>query len=111
MCSLAGAWKLAKDTRYYVDPTMLVMAVMTLCRAEKSVEVDDPRNVTAEQIKQDVLREVPDYARDIHTGPVGRPTSATPTGIAPSTGSWTSPSAGTVGARGSFGRTGIPGHR
>ena len=70
--SLGMAWRICSEQGYSVDPQHIVMAVMTLCQAEKSTMVDDAKNVTLETIaaaKKDPSkrRPMPEYAQDVHT--------------------------------------------
>jgi replication-associated recombination protein RarA len=60
-------YRAAKEGAWYVSPHHFTMAVMLLCRAPKSTEVDDLQNWTLELIKGEVKREVPPYALDAHT--------------------------------------------
>ncbi len=64
---LHGMWLAAKTTGWYVDPQHVVMAVMVLCRAKKSTEVDDLKNLTLEEIKAKVMRPVLEEYVDEHT--------------------------------------------
>jgi replication-associated recombination protein RarA len=70
--ALAQAWRLAKEGSYSVTAHHFTMAVMTLCRALKSTEVEDAQTYTLERLKaaqRDVSlrRAIPDYALDLHT--------------------------------------------
>lgn len=64
---LAVAWKMCKDTSYYVDPQHAVMAILLLARAPKGTEVDDAKNLMLERRRAGRKIEVPEYARDAHT--------------------------------------------
>jgi len=70
--SLVQAWAFCKQYSWYVDPQHIVMAIMALCRAPKSTEVDDLKNLTLESQKDAktspaLLRPMPEYAIDEHT--------------------------------------------
>jgi len=41
VCSMAAAWKVAKEGSWYVSPQLFTMAVVLLCRAQKSTWVED----------------------------------------------------------------------
>jgi replication-associated recombination protein RarA len=65
--SLYQMWLGVKAVGWYADPEHPVMALVALCRAKKSTEVDDLKNLTLEEIKAKVLRPVlPEYM-DGHT--------------------------------------------
>jgi MgsA-like AAA+ ATPase family protein len=67
VCTLALAWKMAKENSWWVSPQKMVLAVVLLCRAPKSTEIEDFQSYTLELIRQGVKREMPDYAIDPHT--------------------------------------------
>jgi len=67
VCGLAQAWKIAKEQAWYVSPHHLTMAVVLLCRAPKSTEIEDFQSYTLELIKRGIKREMADYSRDAHT--------------------------------------------
>lgn len=67
VCGLARAWAQCKQGAYYVSPHHLTMAIMALCRAGKSTEVEDLQSLTLELQKRGDKREMPEYARDAHT--------------------------------------------
>jgi replication-associated recombination protein RarA len=64
---LNGMYRAAKEGAWYVSPHHFTMAVVLLCRALKSTEVEDLQTWTLELIKAGVKREVPAYALDAHT--------------------------------------------
>lgn len=64
---LAQMYRLAKENAWHVSPHHLTMAVMLLCRAEKSTEVEDLQSLTQELIKREHRRPMPEYALDAHT--------------------------------------------
>lgn len=67
VCALAQAWRAAKENSWYVSPHHLTMAVMLLCRAAKSTEVEDLQSLTQELIKRGHRRPIlPEYL-DAHT--------------------------------------------
>lgn len=66
--TLATGWQFCKAvSRFWVDPQALVMAVILLCRAPKSTEVCDLKDLTLEEIKQGNSRPVLDEYLDGHT--------------------------------------------
>lgn len=66
--ALAAGWEFCKRySQYYVDPQSLVMAVMLLCRAAKSTEVCDLKDLTLEEIKQGKDRPILEEYLDGHT--------------------------------------------
>jgi replication-associated recombination protein RarA len=65
--TLALGWKMSKESSWYVSPHSATMAVVLLCRAPKSTEIEDFQSYTLEAIKQGVKREMPQYAIDGHT--------------------------------------------
>lgn len=66
--ALAKAWEFCKQhSRWYVDPEHVVMALLVLCRAQKSTEVDDAKTLVDERMEAGLKLEVPDYALDVHT--------------------------------------------
>ncbi len=65
--SLACGWKMAREGTWYLSPHALTMAVMALCRAPKSTEVEDLQTYTILTIKDGKVREMPSYAIDYHT--------------------------------------------
>jgi replication-associated recombination protein RarA len=64
---LNGMYRAAKEGAWYVSPHHFTMALVLLCRAPKSTEVEDLQTWTLELIKAGVKREVPSYALDAHT--------------------------------------------
>lgn len=66
-CSLGRAWLQCNQTSYYVSPHHIAMAIMALCRAPKSTEVEDLQNLTVELQTKGARREMPSYAIDGHT--------------------------------------------
>lgn len=69
-------WRAAKETSWYVSPHMLTLAVVLLCDAPKSNEIEDRQSLTLELIKRGHKRPVPEYALDGHTE-AGRERGAT----------------------------------
>lgn len=74
VCSLANAWAFVKLGSWQVDPNMIVLAIMLLCRAPKSTEADDLKNLIDQAQKSYLLdegkvglRPIPEYALDCHT--------------------------------------------
>lgn len=67
VCGLALAWRICREKSYYVSPHHFSMAVMLLCAAPKSTEVEDLQTLTLEAIKSGERREIPEYAKDAHT--------------------------------------------
>jgi len=67
VCGLALAWRICREKSYFVSPHHFSMAVMLLCAAPKSTEVEDLQTLTLEAIKGGERREIPEYARDAHT--------------------------------------------
>jgi len=66
--ALAEGWEFCKWlSRYFVDPEALVHAVIVLCRARKSSEVDDLKTLTELRMKKGFRPSIPDYAVDAHT--------------------------------------------
>ena len=65
--SLAQAWEFCRKMSYYVSPHHLTMAVMLLCRAPKSTEVEDAQTYIMEKKKQGWRIEIPEWALDAHT--------------------------------------------
>jgi len=65
--SLCTGSKVAKEGTWYLSPHALTMAVMALCRARKSTEVEDLQTFTMVTIKEGKVREMPSYAVDQHT--------------------------------------------
>src|SRR3989449_2228136 len=45
VCSMAAAWKVAKEGSWYVSPQLFTMAVVMLCRAQKSTVGGGPADV------------------------------------------------------------------
>jgi len=41
VCSMAAAWKAAKEASFYVSPHLFTMSVVMLCRAQKSTWLED----------------------------------------------------------------------
>lgn len=69
--NLAVAWRLCKEKSRYVSAHHVTMAVMLLCRAPKSTEVEDLQTLTLEAIKGgERFGVLPEY-EDAHTQ-VGR---------------------------------------
>ncbi len=64
---LNGMYRAAKEGAWYVSPHHFTMAVVLLCRAPKSTEIEDLQTWTLELIKAGEKREVPVYALDAHT--------------------------------------------
>jgi replication-associated recombination protein RarA len=64
---LNGMYRAAKEGAWYVSPHHFTMAVVLLCRAPKSTEIEDLQTWTLELIKAEVKRDVPAYAVDAHT--------------------------------------------
>jgi replication-associated recombination protein RarA len=76
VCALAQAWRMCRESAWYVSPHHLTMAVVLLCRAPKSTEVEDLQTLTLELIKRGHRRPVlPEYL-DAHTR-AGRERGAT----------------------------------
>ena len=70
VCALAQAWWQCKQKSRYVSEHHLTMAILLLCRAEKSTEVEDLQSLVLEQIgliDKGRRRPMPDYAVDGHT--------------------------------------------
>jgi hypothetical protein len=67
VCALAGAWAQCKANAFYVSPHHLVLAVMLLCRAPKSTEVNDLMEWTQERIKAGEKLPVLEEYLDPHT--------------------------------------------
>jgi len=66
--ALAGGWEFCKWlSRWFVDPEALVHAVIVMCRAKKSSEVDDLKTLVQLRVKNGWRPEVPEYAVDVHT--------------------------------------------
>ena len=65
--TLGLAWKMCKEGAWYVDPQHIVMAVVLLCRAPKSTEIDDLKSLALEQQRAGVRREMAAYSKDVHT--------------------------------------------
>ena len=65
--ALAQAWEFCRKMSYYVSPHHLTMAVMLLCRAPKSTEVEDAQTYIMEKKKQGWRLEIPEWALDAHT--------------------------------------------
>lgn len=65
--NLAIAWRLAKERSYFVSAHHISMAVMLLCRAPKSTEVEDLQTLTLEAIKAGERRPILEEHRDAHT--------------------------------------------
>src|SRR5438128_460965 len=57
VCGLALAWRICREKSYYVSPHHFSMAVMLLCAAPKSTEVEDLQTLTLEAIKSGERRE------------------------------------------------------
>lgn len=68
VCALAQAYEFCKRvSRYWVSPHHLTMAVVLLCRAPKSTEIEDLQTLTKEEIKAGEQRPIlPEYL-DGHT--------------------------------------------
>jgi len=64
---LHAGWELAKKTSWWVSPHQLTLAVILMCRAPKSTEVEDHQSYVMERMKQGWKLEMPDYAVDGHT--------------------------------------------
>lgn len=67
VCGLALAWRICRERSYYVSPHHFTMAVVLLCRAPKSTEIEDLQTLVLDEIKSGVRRPIPEYARDAHT--------------------------------------------
>ena len=65
--NLAIAWRLCKERSYFVTAHHFSMAIMLLCRAPKSTEVEDLQTLTLEQIKAGERRPILEEHRDAHT--------------------------------------------
>lgn len=66
--ALVQAWDFCKKhSRFYVDPQHVTMALLILCRAPKSAEVDDAKNWLEQRIKAGWRLDPPDYSIDAHT--------------------------------------------
>src|SRR5262249_60571607 len=64
---LSAMYRAAKEGAWYVSPHHITLAIVLLCRAPKSTEIEDLQTLTLELIKAWVKREVPPYALDAHT--------------------------------------------
>lgn len=67
-----NAWAFVKLGSWQVDPNMIVLAIMLLCRAPKSTEADDLKNLVDQTQRYLMaegkdLRSIPEYALDCHT--------------------------------------------
>jgi len=70
VCALGMAWWQCKQKSYYVSEHHLTMAIVLLCRAQKSTEVEDLQSLVLEQIgliDKGQRRPMPEYAVDGHT--------------------------------------------
>lgn len=67
VCGLALAWRICRERSYYVSPHHFTMAVVLLCRAPKSTEIEDLQTLILDEIKSGVRKSIPEYARDAHT--------------------------------------------
>lgn len=65
--ALADGWLFCKRYSWSVDPQPVVAAVLILCRATKSTEVDDAKNLILERRGNSGIPQIPDYALDVHT--------------------------------------------
>lgn len=65
--NLAIAWRLAKERSYFVTGHHFSMAIMLLCRAPKSTEVEDLQTLTMERIKAGERLPILEEHRDAHT--------------------------------------------
>jgi hypothetical protein len=93
VCGLALAWRICREKSYYVSPHHFSMAVMLLCAASKSTEVEDLQTITLTNIRElAALKSKAEWPPIRHTllthiprpaGKRGRPgNSGTPTGTA-----------------------------
>lgn len=64
IAALTSAWAFCKQNSWNVDADIVTMAIVLLCRAPKSTEADDLKNLVLYDVD---IREMPDYARDVHT--------------------------------------------
>src|SRR5437899_159458 len=67
VANLALAWRIARERSWFVTGHHLVMAIVLLCRAPKSTEVEDLQTLTLERIRSGERPPIPEYARDAHT--------------------------------------------
>jgi len=70
VCALAQAWWQCKQKSRYVSEHQLTMAIVLLCRAKKSTEIEDLQSLVLEQIgliDRGRRRPMPEYAVDGHT--------------------------------------------
>ena len=65
--ALAAGWKLSSERSFYVSPHSMVMSIVRLAEAEKSVMVDDMINYVKDQIKQGVMRPMKERYLCMHT--------------------------------------------
>ena len=65
--SLMQGWEFCKKASYFVDPQMVVMAILLLAESKKSTEIDDAKNFILNHRKKGMKLEVPEYALDAHT--------------------------------------------
>ena len=66
-CSLALAWRMCKETAYYVSPHLFTMAIVGLCRARKSTYVEDLQSWTQLRIKKGEKLPIKPAYQDGHT--------------------------------------------
>lgn len=64
---LALGWERAKKLSWYVSSHQVAQAVMMMCRAPKSTEVEDAIGWTGERKAAGFKPEIPEYAKDMHT--------------------------------------------
>ena len=67
IAALMQGWEFCKKTSWYVDPQSVVMAILILCRAKKSTEVDDAKNLILHRRAKGLKPPIPLYALDVHT--------------------------------------------
>jgi len=64
---LQQAWAECKKFSWYVDPQHVALAILLMCRAPKSTEVDDAKSLLEVRRKRGDRPAIPDYAKDCHT--------------------------------------------
>jgi hypothetical protein len=67
VANLALSWRIAREKSWYVTAHHLTMAIVLLCRAPKSTEIEDLQTLTLQRIKAGERPEIPPYAKDAHT--------------------------------------------
>ena len=72
--NLALAWRIAKEKSWFVTAHHLTMAILLICRAPKSTEVEDLQTITLTKIKELVALKskatwppIPEFGKDAHT--------------------------------------------